>query len=88
MMDGKMMMGGSAGPPEDESNEKPSVFLSAEQLGGRKVKAGQTLTLTVTDVDPETGDVQADLAGGGETNEDEGMMAQYDRAMPEESEEA
>lgn len=92
-MHGKMMMGGGKGmmgadnapmsPPEDQADESPSVFLSRQQLGGRKIAKGDTITLTVTDVDPETGDVQADLAGGGATEKKEGAMAAYDRMMPE-----
>lgn len=84
--------GGMGGPPPAEAPpatgaEQASIFLSAESLGGRKVKKGDTLTLTVSDVDPETGDVQADLAGGGsETNETNGPMADFDEAVPEEGE--
>lgn len=91
MMNGKPMMAAGNGPPasEPDSDEKPCIFLSAESLGGKKVKVGDTITLTVRDVDPETGDVQADLTEGGETDENnEGAMAAFDRSMPEESEEA
>lgn len=90
MMNGKPMMAAGNGPPsESESDDKPCIFLSAESLGGKKVKPGDTITLTVRDVDPETGDVQADLSDGGETDENnEGAMAAFDRSMPDESEEA
>lgn len=70
-------------PPED-SEDAASVFLSKEVLGGRKCKPGDTLTLKVIDVDPESGDVQADLATGGETTEASGDYASdFDKSMPE-----
>ncbi len=70
----------------ESENESPSIFLSKASLGDRKVKPGDTLTLTVSDVDPETGDVQADLAGGGSTTEGGGGYAEaFDKAMPEEA---
>ena len=79
---GRMMA--EASPPTDEGNEKPSIFLSQEQLGGRKMKVGETLTLTVRDVDPETGGVQADLSGGGETSTTPGYEEAFNEAVPEE----
>lgn len=72
--------------PESEM-EEASVFLSKESLGGKTYKAGDTITLTVTDVDPETGDVQADLSEGGETSESSGGYSEdFDNAMPDQGE--
>jgi hypothetical protein len=69
-------------PEEQNEGEQADVFLSKENLGGRTVKAGDTLTLTVRDVDPETGDVQASLdSGAGETS-GEGYGADFDKAVP------
>lgn len=52
-----------APPPEttkpQDSGEMPSVFIPKESLGDREVKAGDTITLTVRDVDPDTGEVEA-----------------------------
>lgn len=94
MMGGEMMgegMSPSAPPMEpsetDAGNERASIFLSQDQLGGRKVKAGDSLTLVVRDVDPESGDVQADLSEGGETSPEAagGYASDFDNAMPEEA---
>jgi len=77
----------SSAPPSDMENERPSVFLGRDVLGGKTFKEGDTITLTVRDVDPETGDVQADFIGGGETkNETGGYAEDFDNAMPEEGE--
>jgi len=68
-----------------ESGDVASVFLSKEVLGGKKCKPGDTLTLKVVDVDPESGDVQADLQSGGETTGASGDYASdFDNSMPEE----
>lgn len=76
----------AAEPPSDEGNESPSVFLSRQNLGGKEYQKGDTITLTVTDVDPETGDLQAELAGGAPTTS-RGYEADFEEAMPEETEE-
>lgn len=85
-MEGGGMMG--AGPPaaNEGETETPSIFLTKAALGGKTFKEGDTLTLTVRDVDPETGDVQADLAGSGGGKMEGGMMAAFNEAMPEEME--
>lgn len=75
--------------PMDEmmgEKESPCVYLTKADLGGKTCKKGDTLTLRVTDIDPETGDVEAELQGGGETdiNTGEDIESAFDRAVPEE----
>lgn len=88
-----MTMGGGgpppgAGPPapaESEDQGPSTVFLSKEMLGGQMVKEGDTGTITIVSVDPETGDAEASITiGGGGGGEDEGYEAAFDRAMPPE----
>lgn len=69
----------------EKDTEPVSVFLSKQSLGGLEVKEGQTLTLTVKSIDPETGDVEAAVEpqAGEQSSE---TMAAFDRAMPEEQE--
>jgi hypothetical protein len=84
---GDEMGAGSPAPaaPKPDENEKDSgtIFLSKEALGGRTVKEGDTLTLTVKSVDPETSDVEAKIE---ESNESGGMGGssgeEFDKAMP------
>ena len=65
-----------------------TIFLSKEALGGKTVKEGETLTLTIKSVDPETGDAEAAIqSGGGEPGEGaegSGIDAAFDKAMPPE----
>lgn len=71
-------------PGESANSDEPvSVFLSKAALDGRTVKPGDTITLTVKDVDSETGDIEAvcdyedtDKPGEG------GMMDDFDKAVP------
>lgn len=83
-----MQEGMPAGQPETQTPpggeaESPSIFLSQEVLGGKKVKKGDTLTLKVIDIDPESGDVQADLVGGGETSMQSGPIEKdFEDSMP------
>ena len=80
-------MGGEMREEMAAPEEKSSVFLSRESLGGKQCKPGDTLTLKVQDVDPETGEVEAVLEGyAHEAGEKPGYEADFDRAMPEESE--
>lgn len=90
---GGRMMPADRPPPEasDEGSEATSIFLSKRELGDKTCKVGDTLTLKVTNIDPETGDVEAELsAGGGSENSDNnqpGYMNDFDRDVPEEEEE-
>ena len=79
--------GGSpaAAPPEPtEHEDNPgTIFLSKEALGGRMVKVGETLTLTVKSVDPETSDVEAKIEAASGEHEPAGENeAEFDKAMP------
>lgn len=76
--------------PAPEHDEGPNtIFLSKEVLGDKQVKEGDTLTLTIKSVDPETGDAEAEIGGrpddqmgGGEG----GIDAAFDKAMPADEE--
>lgn len=47
-----------AEPAKDDNQEYTSVFIPKEALGG-EYKVGDTIELTVKDVDPDTGEVEA-----------------------------
>jgi len=68
-----------------DDKEPTSVFLPKSALGGQTPKVGQTLTLKVEDVDPETGDVQA-VCQYDDSEPDSGdtMESAFDKQMPEE----
>jgi len=83
MMDEEMAETPATMPMEEE--EKSSIFLPKSSLGGKECKPGDTLTLKVQDVDPETGDVEAVMEGY-EHKSNSGYQEDFDRAMPEESE--
>jgi len=58
-----------------EATMPDSITVPKSVLGDRQCKPGEKLTFTVTDVDPETGDVEVVLsdkayAEGGGGNED------------------
>jgi len=80
--------GPGGGPPAEapeSENETPMVYLTPAQLGDRECKVGEKLTLTVTDVDPETGEVAAELSGGYENRQSPGgYEADFEDAIPEE----
>lgn len=50
---------GDAAPETGGNNEEVSVFIPKAALMGKSCQEGDTLTMTVKDVDPETGDVEA-----------------------------
>ena len=50
---------------EEKQSEPTSIFLTKEQVG-REVKAGDTLTFTVQDIDPQTGEIEATQADSSE----------------------
>lgn len=94
MNQGPMAESAGMGPPETaEPKPKPnseyaSVFIPKESLGDRTVKAGDTITLTVRDVDPDSGEVEACVEGGPETaSEHPGYEEGIDN-LPDESEES
>lgn len=93
---GDEMPTGGGGPPPDAGAPAPApaegeqqgpstIFLSKEVLGGKVVKEGDTGTVTIVSVDPETGDAEASVTIGGAAEGGEGdINAAFDRAMPPE----
>jgi len=73
--------------PSSETEEMPSVFLSKEQLGGKTVKAGDTIQMKVLDVDPESGDAEVECSYGDEGETKAGYESDFDKAMPMEGSE-
>lgn len=71
------------GMGESDNKEPLSVFLPKAALEGRKVKPGDTLTMKVKDVDPESGDVEAVCDYQEEQSEGEDMGSAFDRMVPE-----
>ena len=67
-------------------DEPVSVFLPKAALGGQECKPGDKLTLTVRDVDSETGDAECvvDYGDKNESDDEGSMSASFDRAMPPE----
>ena len=74
-----------APPAQAESVDKTSVFIPKEALGGGEYAIGDKLEMTIKDIDPDTGEVEA-MAGEIETEsetESPGMNEAID-ALPEE----
>jgi hypothetical protein len=92
MMDNEDTMQGETGATTDtqdtgqaDDKEDVSVFLPKAALHGEQCKPGDTITLKVKDVDPETGDVEAVCDYSNEDEKSEGgMMDDFDQAMPPE----
>ena len=64
-------------------DEPVSVFLPKAALGGEECKPGDKLTLTVRDVDSETGDVECVVDYGPDEEKGEGgMMDDFDKSVP------
>ncbi len=77
-MDSSMDEPESTDNPQEESDEKPSVFLPKDCLPeGKKYQPGDKIELTVEDVDPETGEVQACLYNEEGNQKDSGKGAGY-----------
>jgi hypothetical protein len=79
----------SAPPAPAEDQGPTTIFLSKEVLGGKTVKEGDTMTLTVKSVDSETGDAEATVGeaagsemGGGDT--EGGADVAFDKSFPPE----
>lgn len=65
----------------DTDNDATEVFLPKAALGGETYKPGDTITLKVTDIDPETGDVSAVCSDDDTSSSGGGMMDDFDSAM-------
>ena len=76
--------GMDSGDESQSDNEMPSVFLSKEQLGGKTVKKGDTITMKVLDVDPDSGDAEVECSsyGADEGESKPGYESDFDKAMP------
>ena len=73
-------------PTTAPAEEADSITIPKSVLGDRQCKPGEKLEMTVTDVDPETGDVEATMAGyGGEGGGEEAEMSKYAMETPDES---
>lgn len=60
------MTGESSDSPErgdGGSEDQISAFIPKDALGGRTYEPGDTITMTVKSVDPETGEVEAECCG-------------------------
>jgi len=94
MMDSEDTMQGETGMSTDkpgmgntDSGDEPmSVFLPKAALDGRTVKPGDTLTLKVKDIDPESGEVEAVCDYEEQDKSEGGMMDDFDSAMPADGE--
>ena len=74
---------GAGAEPKDTGgdHEEVSVFIPKAALMGKTCKAGDSIQMTVKDVDPETGDVEAVCQGGGYGEEQpSGTQAAVDNA--------
>lgn len=75
---------------DDTGSEKETVsaFVPMSFFSGRTVKAGDMEKVKVVDVDPETGEAQIECVyGNDDEGESKGYESDFDRAMPEETEE-
>ena len=80
-----MNEGGDAGPDYGEGEEALSVFLPAKAFGNRPPKVGDSLSdFKIVDIDPETGEVEAQCSYEDKPMEKPGYEAAFDKAMPEE----
>ena len=94
MMDSEDTMQGETGMDNgkpgmgNQDEESVSVFLPKAITMGKTFKAGDEIVLKITDVDPETGDLEAVYATDDQYDKKEGggMMDDFDKAIPEESE--
>lgn len=77
------MRAGDAAPEETE-REEISVFIPAAALGGRECEVGDSLTLEVRSIDPETGEVEARVGGSASASKRPSRMDEAIDAMPEE----
>ncbi len=85
-MDGPAMTEDRAAPAQEQGDkEYASVFLTKEQLGDTTYKKGDVIELTVQDVDPETGDVEAKCEHEEQSETRPGYEEAFDKAMPEEA---
>lgn len=68
--------------PQEQAPEQTSVFIPKEALGGAQYKPGDTITLKVKDVDPDSGEVEASTQTSTEKPKAMGLNEAID-SMPE-----
>lgn len=75
------------GNPEAESSEGFTAFLPKEITAGKEFKAGDEIVLKITDIDPETGELEVAYAPAKEqeTGYDESFDSHMDKAESAES---
>lgn len=82
----EMPMRGNEMEPNEGGNEAVSAFVPT-RFFRKEPKVGDLEKVKIVDIDPETGDVEIQCVyGEGEGSKSEGYEADFDRAMPEESE--
>ncbi len=87
-MDQQDTMQGETAPESDApaeqagTDEQMSIFIPKAALEGDTYKPGDTITLKVKDVDPETGEVEATCDDNEETEPKGSMDDAFDAAMP------
>lgn len=74
--------------PETKDEGYASGFVPKEFFGGRNVKPGDSETVTIKAVDPDSGEVEimCESSGKGEETESEGALAGMDKQFPPEDE--
>lgn len=70
-----------------EETEYASGFVPKEFFGGKSVKPGDTETVTIKSVDPDSGEVEIACESSGEEPESEGALAGMDKQFPPEEDE-
>lgn len=82
--DGEDQMPNQPAPTPKDGEGEMSIFIPKDALGGKTVKDGDKLTLTVKSVDAETGEVEAVCDPASEGYEGESpSMAGFDEAVKE-----
>ena len=66
--------------------DETSVFIPKEVLGGKTFQPGDSLTLTIKDVDPDTGEVEAVYGSTSATTQTKGFNEAFNAKFPDEEE--
>lgn len=72
-------------PVASDSEDKVAAFVPMSFFGGKTVKEGDTETVRVLSVDPETNEVQVECVYGGEKDRGKSMVDMMDEEIPEEA---
>lgn len=71
-------------PAVSDSEDKVAAFVPMSFFGGKTVKEGDTETIRVLSVDPETNEVHVECTYSGEKDQGKSMVDMMDEAIPEE----